>query len=495
MVVMPVAGGKVYLGWRLLKDDPKEVAFNVYRSTGKQPGVKLNDKPLTATTDFLDASPSLNRDNAYWVRPVVGGRELDPSEQGLVPPKPDVKPYLSFKLKGDHTFQKAGIADLNGDGRYDVVIKQPNSNIDPAGSYWKPSPGPYTLEAYLHDGTPLWQKDLGWAIEQGIWYSPYIVYDLDGDGKAEVAVKTGEGDPRDKDGRVQTGPEWLSILDGQTGQDKARVEWPSREGFPNYNVASRNQICVAYLDGKTPCVVVERGTYGTIKLAAYEFHGGRLKELWRWDNRDESSLYRAQGAHIMHGADIDGDGRDEVVIGSAAVDDNGIGLWSTGFGHPDFCFVGDIDPARPGLEVFYGIEPRRKDHGLCLVDAKTGKVIWGLQETSNHVGTDGMCADVDPRHPGLECHAKDIDAERKFAQAWTFSAAGEMLTKNERRSMSRTLFWDADLQKEQIRGSAIVKFLGGEYPGRIEGSVIAFADLLGDWREEIITSVAGELRI
>ncbi|MBM4049582.1 MAG: hypothetical protein FJ279_31185, partial [Planctomycetes bacterium] len=108
MVVMPVAGGKVYLGWRLLKDDPKEVAFNVYRSTGKQPGVKLNDKPLTATTDFLDASPSLNRDNAYWVRPVVGGRELDPSEQGLVPPKPDVKPYLSFKLKGDHTFQKVG---------------------------------------------------------------------------------------------------------------------------------------------------------------------------------------------------------------------------------------------------------------------------------------------------------------------------------------------------------------------------------------------------
>ncbi len=97
---------------------------------------------------------------------------------------------------GDHTFQKAGIADMDGDGKLDFVLKQPHANVDPHEKYWKPSPGSYKLEAYRHDGKFLWRYDLGWAIEQGIWYSPSVVYDLDGDGRAEVAVKTGAGDKK-----------------------------------------------------------------------------------------------------------------------------------------------------------------------------------------------------------------------------------------------------------------------------------------------------------
>ncbi|MBT3292285.1 MAG: silent information regulator protein Sir2, partial [Victivallales bacterium] len=206
-------------------------------------------------------------------------------------------------------------------------------------------------------------------------------------------------------------------------------------------------------------------------------------------------LYRAQGAHIMHAADVDDDGRDEVIIGSAVIDDNGVGLWSTGYGHPDYCFVGDIDPSRPGLEIFYGVEPPRKNHALCLVEAKTGKVIWGLEEATNHVGTSGMCADIDPRHPGLECYAADIDRERKYAQGWYYSATGEILAKGRIGSVSSNAYWDADPQREVIQGPRIRDFQGAIHPPTVSGRFITVADVLGDWREEIIMSVAGELRI
>ena len=197
----------------------------------------------------------------------------------------------------------------------------------------------------------------------------------------------------------------------------------------------------------------------------------------------------------MHAADIDGDGRDEVIVGSAVVDDNGNGLWTTGFGHPDFCFVGDIDPKRPGLEIFYGIEPRRQDNALCLVDAKTGSLLWGLKEATNHVGTNGMCADIDDRYPGSECHAADIDRERKFAKSWLFSAQGELISDKRQSNLSQPVYWDADPQRELVRGANISDFNGSTHAPKLVGRVVAVADVLGDWREEIITSAPGQLRI
>ena len=82
----------------------------------------------------------------------------------------------------------------------------------------------------------------------------------------------------------------------------------------------------ANLDGQAPCLVVNRGTYTTIRLAAYQFQRGRLEKLWAWDSREEAGRgrYRAQGAHILHAADVDGDGRDEIIVGSAVVDDSGL---------------------------------------------------------------------------------------------------------------------------------------------------------------------------
>jgi rhamnogalacturonan endolyase len=383
LVVRPIEGGPVYLGWRWLRSDPPDRAFHVYRAAPGKDAVKLTEQPIAATTDFVDATAVAGTEYAWSIRAVTGDTEGPIEAEVRTVAGGEAKPYVSIALDGDHTFQKVGIADLDGDGRYDFVIKQPNANVDPywRPGYWRPSEGTYQLEAYRGDGTLLWRHDLGWSIEQGIWYSPYVVYDLDGDGRAEVAVKTGEGDPRDADGRVQTGPEYLTILDGQTGKPITQAAWPSREGFGEelvgYNYASRNQLAVAYLDGKTPSLIALRGTYRRMKAVAYQLNDGKLVEQWSWDNEGMPREWQGQGAHWTIAADVTGDGRDELVLGSSVLRGDGTPLWTTGQGHPDHLYVGDIDPQRPGMEIYYGIETRRDNNGMCLVDAATGKILWG----------------------------------------------------------------------------------------------------------------------
>ncbi len=498
LVARPAGEGRMHLGWRLLESDPKSIGFHIDRQ-GDGPLERLTPEPITNTTDFTDATARPGSRYRYTLRAVVDGKEVDLATVDATAGA-QANPAIVFQLDPGTTVQKIAVGDLDGDQRYDYVIKTPQDNIDPAASYWKPSPDTYHLQAYSADGRKMWDKDLGWAIERGIWYSPMIVFDLDGDGRAEITLKSGTGDPRGPDGRVETGPEYFSVLDGRTGNELARTDWPSRQ-IPgekyNYNLSSRNQICVAYLDGKTPCVVVNRGTYSTIRLVAYQFTGGQLQQLWAWDSREEADRgrYRAQGAHIMHAADIDGDGRDEIIYGSAVVDDNGNGLWTTELGHPDFCFVGEIDPLRPGLEIFYGIEPPRPDSTLCLADAQSGKILWKLDEPTTHVGTDGMCSDIDPRFPGCECYAADVDQQRKFRKGWLYSAQGQLISDQRDGTMSLPVYWDADLQRELIRRNEIVDYRGQEHATAIEGHVVAIADVLGDWREEIFTSVPGELRI
>jgi hypothetical protein len=484
MAAVPTSDGKVYLGWRLLKSDPPGTAFNVYRSVEGDVPMPLNKEPVTATTDFVDEQPALGRNCIYFVRPVVDGQEADSSAQvKMVDGRPamivtkqrknesggeallkrdagkDILYYTSIKFQGDYTTQRIAVADLNGDGTYDFVIKQPSQGIDPAG---RPNTSglTYKLEAYLADGTFLWRKDLGPGIEPGIWYSPYVVYDFDGDGKAEVAVKTGPEDAREPDGRVRKGPEWVSILDGITGREITRADWPPRDPrLGDYNRTNRNQMGVAYLDGKTPCLLVARGTYKLMVVDAYQYHDKKLERLWHWEGDDETPIIRSQGAHGMHSADVDEDGRDEVVLGSCVLDDNGVCLWSVGLGHPDKCFVTDVDPTRPGLEVFYAIEPWHDDgKGVCLVEAKTGKMIWSIGQPTTHVG-DGMVADIDPSIPGLECWAGE-SAKAGSTARYLFSAAGKLLATGGDVPGETWLFWDGDLLRETIAGGG---FGGGGF--------------------------------
>jgi len=494
VVAMRRADGSVYVGWRLLASDPKEVAFYVYRGgSADKSSDRVTGEPVRDSTNFVDEKGPRGAEAGtvyYAVRAVVGGKE-EPASQGVAAVDPGATgACLRIKLKGEHAVQKVGLGDLDGDGRYDFVIKQPDFNVDPAPApgYWKKSQDTYKIEAYRSDGEFLWRQDMGWSIEEGIWYSPYVVYDLDGDGRAEVYAKGGEGDPRGPDGRVTSGPERLVQIDGETGQIKRKLDWPDRSGYEDYNYYSRNLLGVAYLDGKRPHLIVERGTYTQIKVEAYD---PQLNLVWRWNSKDEKQRYSGQGMHGMHAADVDGDGRDEIVIGSAVLDDNGRGLWTREVGHPDACWVGDIDPGHPGLEIFYGIEPPQPRDGVCLVDARTGSKLWGCDESSKHVHGQGMVADILAEYPGQECYA----GERDIACRWLFTAAGKRIGDQDVGGLTPwPVWWDGDPQKELVRRHQI-----GDYQGRtyepLEGHVVTIADCLGDWREEIVASLPGEVRV
>lgn len=494
LVALSRANGSVYVGWRLLAADPRDAGFHVYRQAG--PDAKperLTARPLSGGTDFVDSSlPSGDLGGLiYTVRAVISGKEGDPSAGTTVRNRPGEPPFVRIKFDGEYVAQKVTLGDLDGDGRYDYVIKQPDFNTDPyqRPGYWKKSEDTYKIEAYNADGRRLWRYDMGWAIEEGIWYSPYVVYDLDGDGKAEVYAKAGEGDPRDADGRVTSGPEYLVKIDGETGKVLRRIPWPDRSGYEDYNYYCRNMLGVAYLDGKRPHLIVERGTYTQIKVEAY---GPDLEPVWKWNSRNEKEKYNSQGMHGMHAADVDGDGRDEVILGSAVLDDNGKGLWTRGVGHPDGCHVGDIDPARPGLEIFCAIEPSQKNGAVCLVDSRTGEKIWGNDEPTKHVHSTGMAADIIAEYPGQECYA----GEQNKSAFWLFTADGRRIGDKELGGLApHAAWWDADPQKEFITNDGHIGDFEGKPQDRIEGRIIGIADCLGDWREELITSLPGELRI
>lgn len=510
VVAVPSGNGSVHVSWRLLAGDPDDIAFDIYRAAGEGELVKLNTAPVSATTDFLDKTAGAGTVNTYQVRSLAGGRETGRDGEYVLAANTAGRNYISIKLDSGATFQKVGVGDLNGDGKYDFVIKTPNANIDPYHGKRRVGGITYKLEAYLSDGTFLWRKDLGWNIESGIWYSPYLVYDLDGDGRAEVALKTG---PQDKDyrergpdayglysaGRVTSGPEYLSVLDGMTGKEKARVDWPSRQGLGSYNHYSRNMIGLAYLDGKTPCLVAARGTYTVNKLETYQYDGKKLDELWKWDSTEEpGGRFYGQGGHFMHTVDVNGDERDDIVIGAAVVGSNGDGLWSSGLGHSDNMWVADIDPARPGLEIYLGMEGARVKgsvrNGISLRDAASGELLWGLDRRTYHVHSSGLVSDIDLRHPGLETYS----GESGRPDRWLHAAGGELLadqTAFDEGLKPRAVYWDASAERELLVENRLFRYPDETISDDIEGDQVAWLDLFGDWREEIITTVPGELRI
>ncbi|HMP06014.1 MAG TPA: hypothetical protein PJ982_06670, partial [Lacipirellulaceae bacterium] len=188
--------------------------------------------------------------------------------------------------------------------------------------------------------TLLWRINLGRNIREGAHYTQFMVYDLDGDGRAEVTCKTADGtvdgrgrvigDPEadyvDARGRILQGPEFLTVFDGRTGAALDTVDYiPPRGdvaawGDRNGNRADRFLACIAYLDGQRPSLVMCRGYYTRSVLAAWNFRDGRLSHLWTFDSDDGTpgnDAYRGQGNHGISVADVDGDGRDEIIYGSA----------------------------------------------------------------------------------------------------------------------------------------------------------------------------------
>lgn len=551
MIAVRTSETSVYLGWRLLASDPAGRVFNVYRATAGGAAVKLTDEPMAAGANFVDAAAPLEQPNAWWITAVAlprGGAPREGEMLGRVelPAHAPVRPYFSVKLQGENTtFQKVAVADLDGDGRLDYVIKQPGAGLDPGTAAF--SPDTYKIEAYRHDGTFLWRKDLGWNMNLGIWWTPFVVWDFDGDGRAEVALKTApwaatreeslaekEGPAR---GFVIRGEEYCSILDGVTGEEITRVDWVERGdprdwGDEAGNRVNRNQIGLASLDGRTTSLLVCRGTYTRMVVDAYDFKDRKLTKRWRWDGDRESPRIRGQGSHTMKVGDVDGDGRDEIVLGSVALDDDGRVLWNLGLGHPDVMYMTDVIPTRPGLEIGFGYEVPLARNGICLVDARTGEIIWGHPYKTTHIHDQGMFGDFVAEVPGLEFYSAEQDGTGK----WLYAAAtGELLGEEDLGGLSpRALFWGDTPTKAYIPGrsfggawggrggrgaaggnpalagtataaggrgggafagpSAILQYRAGKI-GEFEGRLVAIADIVGDWREEILVSLPGELRI
>jgi rhamnogalacturonan endolyase len=482
--------GKVLLSWRMLKGDASDAAYEIRRTSGdakESEAVLITDKPCTASC-FVDAGVKVGQRYTYRLFTAGSDKTLNTATVELFE---EARPYVRVKLSGDYDIKRVGVGDLDGDGAYEYIIQQPDFNTDPyqKPGYWKKSTTTYKIEAYRLDGTMLWRYDQGWSIEAGTWYAPWVVYDLDGDGRAEVYAKAGVGDPRDEKGQVTTGPEYLVKLDGMTGKIVAQCDWLTRDGFDEYNYYQRNMLGVAYLDGKSPSLIVQRGTYKLIKIAAVDKD---LKQQWYWESTGENKKYSGQGSHGTVAADIDFDGRDELVIGGAVLDEYGKGLWTLGMGHPDMVYVADIDPAHPGLEIFYGFENKQKTGGLSVVDALTGTFLWKHDQPTSHIHSQGMAADILPEYPGMEVYA----GERDTPDRWLYSAQGKLIEHRVKGDLSiRALWWDDDEFKE-VGDDGIVKKWNGPALSRTETDrVIAVMDCLGDWREELIGWEKGELRV
>lgn len=525
LLAMKKADGSVYLGWRFFGNDAAETVFEVFRKDGDGDARKIGE--VRDSTNFVDKSAPDSGVASYHISTLIEGWKPVESKSFEIDLGAESRDYISIPItEAAKGYMTPAVADLDGDGAMDFIVKTPDSYLDPAEGNWHKDKRSYKMHAFSSKGKSLWMNDIGKSVEVGVWYSPYIAYDFDGDGSAEVALKTGgttnqpDAIPEmDEKGRVTGGDEFLSIWDGKTGKEVASAPWPDREGYKGYNFYSRNLIGLAYLDGKTPAIIVVRGTYGMIKIDAYNYGDGKLTKLWGWKSTDESApgyhgdgSRDGSGAHFIHAADVDGDGKDEIAYGSFVLDDNGKGLWcldrkeqgieSPG-GHPDGTWLGDILPERPGLEIFLSFEKWQKKNGACLVDARTGEMIWGIDEKSGHFHKAGMCADIDARYPGMECYAKDFELKtRDIHHAWMWSADGKIVAEKEVSKWSLqpdTVYWDADPQREVILDGKVVSYPENEefLEMKEAGRTLMVADIIGDWREEIIRSskTTNEIRI
>ncbi len=523
LVAARLPEGGVFVSWRLFGTDPAGLAFNLYRSTGSSAPLKVNPEPITGPTCLIDAEAPPGQALEYSVRTVRQGRESHPS----APARVWDRPFLEIPIQPlpDYRPGDASVADLDGDGEYELVVHQVSRGRDNSFAGITGTP---VLDAYELDGTLLWRIDLGINIREGEHYTQFMVCDLDGDGRAELACKTADGtrdgagkilgDPA-KDwrirqensrrlGRILDGLEFFTIFDGRTGAALKTVDYiPRRDpingwggiggngGNDDYgNRCDRFLACIAYLDGQRPSVVMCRGVYGRTVIAAWDWRQGTLTNRWIFDSGisyppfENASPFSGMGGHSISVSDVDGDGKDEIVYHAMTIDDNGKGLYSTGRRHGDTMHLGDFDPDRAGLELFLITENeddtvRFQTPGAGLHDARTGQPIW-----THSPGIDvaaGMVADIDPRHRG--CEAWGGPGGLRDARGQVIGPAP--------RSTRWAIWWDGDLLRELLSGATITKWnwnqgieerlFQADGWSRSRAPTLA-ADLLGDWREEVI---------
>jgi len=497
VVAVKVNNG-VFISWRFLGTDDKSSGFNIYRD-----GRKVNETPITSKTNYVDTKGGAN--SKYVIKTVVGGKEIDASS--AVSPWGAQYKTLNLKRPGNnYAANDMSVGDVDGDGQYELFVKwYPNNAKDNSQSGKTDNT---LIDCYKLDGTFLWRIDLGINIRSGAHYTQFQVYDYDGDGKCEMVCKTATGtkdgkgknvilgndnpkaDYRNGNGYVLTGPEYLTIFEGATGAEIHTVEYtPGRGNVSAWGDSYGNRVdrfnaCTAYLDGVHPSVVMCRGYYTRTTLAAYDFKNKKLVQRWYHNSDKKGQGAYGDGNHNVSVADVDGDGKDEIILGSAIIDDDGKTYSRTGFGHGDAMHVSDMDPDRPGLEGWFVHEDKGSAYGYEFRDLKGNKVIFGKK-----TGTDngrGMAADIDAKHKGFEMWS---------SAPGVFDCKGKQISST-KPSVNFRIYWDGDLQDELLDGTKCDKWNGngvnrlitfkGNACNGTKNTPCLSADLFGDWREEVI---------
>lgn len=529
---VPDGKGKVLISWRLLGTEDSTVDFNLYRNGGRLPEQKKYK--VVNSTCYLDEIDTTQY-YGYTVKAVIAGKEEKKGES--ISLSPGLKKYLSISMQtpAGYSANDASVGDMDGDGVYEIVVHMTGKARDNSQAGLTDPP---VFHCYKLDGTLLWQINLGKNIREGAHYTQFMVYDFDGDGKAEITMKTADGsidgkgnvigdstkDYRNDKGYILSGPEFLTIFSGLTGEALATTDYiPPRNvklsstteelkavwGDGYGNRMDRFLACVAYLDGINPSLIMCRGYYTRTILAAFDFKKGKLQKRWVFDSNEEGNKkYAGQGNHNLSVTDVDGDGKDEIVYGQMTIDDDGKGLYATGIGHGDALHVSDLDPSKEGLEVF-GIQERFGDAGANFRDARTGEVIW--KKASVKAGNDGegpgrgLALDIDPRYDGYECWVAGAGITGMFD-----NKGNKIAERTPACNMG--IYWDGDALCEILNGVNISKWDYDSsrtvkiFDARDEGCAsnngtksnpCLSADILGDWREELIcrTADSKELRI
>ena len=556
-VVAIRSGNQVMVSWRTLTSDAVGQPFDVYRN-----GQKLNSKPLCQGGTFFVDEALLTADATYEVR--GGGKNGSYQLRANAP-----EGYLPIKLQKPadgvtpdgrtfgYTANDASVGDVDGDGQYEILLKwDPTNAHDNAHDGYT---GPTLLDCYRLDGTLLWRIDLGINIRSGAHYTPFIFYDLDGDGRAELMVRTSDGtrdgvgrvigdanadyrhhapanaeNPKPEGewfkynkqgrpitGRILTGNEYITVFDGLTGKALDTKPYvPARGNLSDWgdNYANRSDrmlAAVGYLDGKHASAIFCRGYYTRTVLAAWDWDGKELKQHWVFDTnskgvgKDGKPLhsYAGQGNHNLRVADVDGDGCDEITYGSMAVDHDGRGLYNTGMGHGDALHLMAFDPKSAELQVWDCHENRRD--GSDFRDARTGEVIFQIKSKED-VGR-CMAADIDPTNPGLEMWSSESGGIRNIKgelvvpknasdKSEDLGDNNALRVRGARIPTNFGIWWDGDLLREMLdheavskynwetgRMKTICRFEGVQFNNGSKSNPCLCADILGDWREEVLT--------
>lgn len=556
LIVFPTTSGKYFASWRLLGTDDKQTSFEILQN-----GVSLKKNIIGATSLTI---PGKNTDT-YQIVTWHNGQPVDTT--AAVSPWSQSYLHLALdrpeEIGGKAYFPNdCSVGDVDGDGQYEIFLKwDPENSKDNSNTG---ASNPVIIDCYKLDGTKLWRVDLGNNIRAGAHYTQFMVYDFNGDGKAEMICKTapgskdGEGNYvssaatdaairttdnnvtlRDGNGRILSGAEYLTVFDGQTGKAIHTIWYsPNRAGEFNKisshpaksfwnddygNRADRHLACVAYLDGpdKNPSAVMCRGYYTRAYLWAVDFDGSQLKHKWLHAsvNRTTVELYDSNwtkstktyskntsgvgtsytmfgnGNHNLSVGDVDGDGCDEIIWGSGAVNNDGSLLYSVGFGHGDAIHLGDLDPDRPGYEVFDVHEESTGSYGADLHDARTGEVL--VRKTASRDTGRGLAADFDSDYRG---------AEFTYAtQTYSFKIDGTYIY-DTNPGMNFRIYWDGNEFEELLDNIYITRWNAGSSTslgmgyGRVtlpalgspascnstKATPCLSADLFGDWREEVI---------